>query len=86
MTEGRIEAETRNVMEGFRALFQELGVDFSDVVKGTVYLADVSDYAGMNQVYGEYFPTDPPARECIAAGQILSDGLVEISFVAVLPE
>ena len=86
MTEGRIEAETRNIMEGFRALFQELGVDFSDVVKGTVYLADVSDYAGMNQVYGEYFPADPPARECIAAGQILSDGLVEISFVAVVPE
>jgi 2-iminobutanoate/2-iminopropanoate deaminase len=86
MTEGRIEAETRNIMEGFGALFQELGVDFSDVVKGTVYLADVSDYAGMNQVYGEYFPTDPPARECIAAGQILSDGLVEISFVAVVPE
>lgn len=86
MSEGRIEAETRNIMEGFRELFQELGVEFSHVVKGTVYLADVSDYSGMNQVYGEYFPTDPPARECIAAGQILSDGLVEISFVAVVPE
>lgn len=86
MEEGRIEAETRNVMEGFKALFDELGVEFSDVVKGTVYLADVADYAGMNQVYGEYFPTDPPARECIAAGQILSDGLVEISFIAVVPE
>ena len=86
MTEGRIEAETRNVMEGFKTLFQELGVEFGHVVKGTVYLADVADYAGMNQVYGEYFPNDPPARECIAAGQILSDGLVEISFVAVVPE
>ncbi|MGW8265181.1 MAG: RidA family protein [Longimicrobiales bacterium] len=86
MTEGRIEAETRNIMEGFKELFQELGVEFSQVVKGTVYLADVADYAGMNQVYGEYFPDDPPARECIAAGQILSDGLVEISFVAVVPE
>ncbi len=86
MEDGRIEAETRNVMEGFKALFDELGVEFSDVVKGTVYLADVADYAGMNQVYGEYFPTDPPARECIAAGQILSDGLVEISFIAVVPE
>lgn len=84
MEEGRIEAETRNVMEGFRALFQEVGVEFGDVVKGTVYLADVADYAGMNQVYGEYFPEDPPARECIAAGQILSDGLVEISFIAVI--
>ena len=86
MEAGRVEAETRNVMESFRELFAELGVDFRHVVKGTVYLADVSDYAGMNQVYGEYFPTDPPARECIGAGEILSEGLVEISFVAVVPE
>ena len=84
--EGRIEAETRNVMESFRELFQEVGVEFSHVVKGTVYLADVADYAGMNQVYGEYFPTNPPARECIAAGEILSQALVEISFVAVVPQ
>ena len=84
MTSGRIEAETRNVMEGFKELFQEVGVDFSHVVQGTVYLADVADYAGMNQVYGEYFPENPPARECIGAGQILSGGLVEISFVAVV--
>lgn len=86
MENGRIEAETRNIMESFRGLFEELGVEFSDVVQGTVYLADVGDYAGMNQVYGEYFPDNPPARECIAAGQILSDGLVEVSFVAVVPE
>jgi 2-iminobutanoate/2-iminopropanoate deaminase len=84
MTEGRIEAETRNIMESFRELFQEVGVEFEDVVQGTVYLADVEHYGGMNQVYGEYFPENPPARECIAAGQILSDGLVEISFVAVV--
>ncbi len=84
MTDGRIEAETRNIMESFRELFQEVGVGFTDVVQGTVYLADVEHYGGMNQVYGEYFPENPPARECIAAGQILSDGLVEISFVAVV--
>jgi 2-iminobutanoate/2-iminopropanoate deaminase len=84
MTEGRIEAETRNIMESFRELFAEVGVEFTDVVQGTVYLADVEYYGGMNQVYGEYFPQDPPARECIAAGQILSEGLVEISFVAVV--
>jgi 2-iminobutanoate/2-iminopropanoate deaminase len=86
MEDGRIEAETRNIMESFQELFQEVGVEFTDVVQGTVYLADVGHYAGMNQVYGEYFPANPPARECIAAGQILSDGLVEISFVAVVPE
>ena len=86
METGRIEAETRNIMESFGALFQELGVEWGDVVSGTVYLADVGDYAGMNQVYGEYFPSDPPARACIAAGEILSEGLVEISFVAVVPK
>jgi len=86
MDSGRIEAETRNIMESFRVLFEELGVSFDDVVQGTVYLSDVAYYGGMNQVYGEYFPENPPARECIAAGQILSDGLVEISFVAVVPE
>jgi len=85
MEEGRIQAETRNIMESFRGLFQELGVEFRDVVQGTVYLADVQDYDGMNQVYGEYFPENPPARECVAAGQILSNGLVEISLVAVVP-
>lgn len=86
MEQGRIEAETRNIMESFRVLLEELGLDFGHVVAGTVYLADVADYGGMNLVYGEYFPNDPPARECIAAGQILSDGLVEISFVAVASE
>lgn len=86
MESGRIEAETRNIMESFKELFESLGVEFSDVVQGTVYLANVDDYAGMNGVYGEYFPGDPPARECVAAGRILSDGLVEISFVAVVTD
>jgi len=84
MESGRIEAETRNIMESFRSLFEEVGVGFADVVQGTVYLADVGDYDAMNRVYGEYFPQNPPARECVAAGRILSDGLVEISFVAVV--
>jgi 2-iminobutanoate/2-iminopropanoate deaminase len=86
METGRIEAETRNIMEAFATLFQELGVDFSHVVKGTVYLSDLGDYGGMNLIYGEYFPSDPPARECIGVGNgnILAGGLVEISFVAVV--
>ncbi|MFC1660569.1 RidA family protein [Gemmatimonadota bacterium] len=85
MESGRIEAETRNVMEAFGALFQELGVEFGHVVQGTVFLADIEDYAGMNQVYGEYFPADPPARETVAVKDIVGQGKVEISFVAVAP-
>ena len=88
LTAGRVEAETRNIMESFAELFLEVGIDFAHVVKGTVYLADLADYGGMNQVYGEYFPMNPPARECVGvgAGNILAQGLVEISFVAVVSE
>jgi 2-iminobutanoate/2-iminopropanoate deaminase len=83
MEAGRIEAETRKVMEGFRALFEEVGIGFEDVVQVTVFLANIDDYAGMNSVYGEYFPTDPPARETVAVKDIVGGAAVEISFIAV---
>lgn len=82
MTEGRIQAETRNVMESFKTLFEEIGVGFEDVVMGNVYLTDIDDYAGMNEVYGEYFPSDPPARVALAVNQIPAQGIVEIAFIA----
>lgn len=83
MTEGRVAAETRNIMEQFRALLTELGMDFGDIVQGTVYLADISGYGEMNEVYGEYFPTDPPARETVAIKELVGGAAIEISFVAV---
>jgi 2-iminobutanoate/2-iminopropanoate deaminase len=83
MTEGRVAAETRNVMEQFKDLFTELGLDFGDVVKGTIFLADIDGYAEMNQVYAEYFPSDPPAREALAVKDLVGGAAIEISFVAV---
>jgi 2-iminobutanoate/2-iminopropanoate deaminase len=83
MGEGRIEAETRAVMEDFRALLAGEGLGFDDVVQGTVYLADIADYDGMNRVYAEYFPVDPPARETVAVREIVAGAAVEISFIAV---
>ena len=83
MTEGRIEAETRNTLEAFRSTFDELGLSFRDVVQATIYLADIEDYRGMNEVYGEYFQVDPPARETLAVKDIVAGALIEISFVAV---
>jgi len=83
MTEGRVAAETRNIMEQFGTLFTELGLDFEDVVKGTIFLADIDGYGEMNQVYGEYFPSDPPAREALAAKELVGDAALEISFIAV---
>ena len=83
MTEGRVAAETRNIMEAFRALFDEMGMGFEDVVKGVVYLDDIDDYGEMNGVYGEYFPTDPPARVALSVDKLPGNAALEISFVSV---
>jgi len=80
---GRTAAETRNVLESFKALFAEQGLALGDVVQATVYLADIADYDDMNRVYAEYFPANPPARETVAVSGIVSGGRVEISFIAV---
>ncbi len=83
LTSGRTAAETRNILESFRALFTELGLTPHDVVQCTVYLADMNDYDEMNRVYGEFFPTDPPARETVAVSGLVSGARIEISFIAV---
>jgi 2-iminobutanoate/2-iminopropanoate deaminase len=80
---GRTAAETRNILEAFRTLFTELGLAPGDVVQATVYLADINDYDEMNRTYAEFFPSDPPARECVAVSGIVSGARVEISFIAV---
>ncbi len=83
MTEGRVAAETRNIMEAFQALFDEMGMGFEDVVKGVVYLDDIETYGEMNGVYGEYFPNDPPARVALAVDKLPGNAALEISFVSV---
>jgi 2-iminobutanoate/2-iminopropanoate deaminase len=83
LTAGRTAAETRNILESFRALFAEQGLTLDDVVQATVYLADIADYDEMNRVYAEYFPANPPARETVSVSGIVSGGRVEISFIAV---
>ena len=83
LTTGRTAAETRNILESFKALFAELGLSLGDVVQATVYLADTGDYDEMNRVYAEYFPTNPPARETVAVGGVVSGAKIEISFIAV---
>ena len=83
MTEGRAAAETKNIMESFKGLLAELGMDFGDVVQATVYLSDIADYQAMNEVYGSYFPSDPPARETVAVKELVGGAALEISFVAV---
>ena len=53
------------------------------MIVGSVYLADIGDYGDMNQVYGEYFPKDPPARVTMAVKELVGSAAIEISFIAV---
>lgn len=82
MTEGRTAAETRNVLEAFKEAFDRQGLTFENIVRATVYLADIGDYAEMNEVYGSYFPEAAPARVTLAA-TLVAGARVEISFIAV---
>lgn len=79
---GGIAAETRQTLQGIRTLLGDIGLDMEDVVKCTVFLADINDYPKMNEVYLEFFPRDPPARSALAASGLALGALVEIECIA----
>ena len=79
---GGVEAQVKEVMDGQGVVLKAAGLDFSDIVEGKVYLADIQDYGAMNQVYGSYFKGSRPSRTCIAISKLVGDSRVEISFVA----
>jgi 2-iminobutanoate/2-iminopropanoate deaminase len=83
---GDIRAQTRQTMENLHATLLAAGVDFRHVVKTTVFLADVQDYGGMNEIYREYFPDPPPARSTVLTGFVVEGLLVEIEAIAVRPD
>jgi reactive intermediate/imine deaminase len=82
IVEGGIQAETRQTLENIRSLLEEIGLGLPDVVKCTVFLTDMEDYAPMNEVYREFFPQDPPARSALAATGLALGARVEIECIA----
>ena len=81
--EGDIVAETRQVLKNLDAVLAAAGAERADVVKATVYLADMSEFSKMNEVYAAYFDgVPPPARACIQAAALPRGVRVEIDFVA----
>jgi aminoacrylate peracid reductase len=79
---GDIRAQTRQVIETIKAILEEAGGTLADVVFNSIFLRDLADYAGMNEVYKEYFGAHPPARYCIQANLVPPLCLIEISSVA----
>jgi 2-iminobutanoate/2-iminopropanoate deaminase len=78
-----IEEETRQVMENIGAILAAAEMDFSNVVKCTIFLSSMEDFPKVNAVYGSYFPTDPPARETVEVRRLPRNVNVEISTIAV---
>ena len=84
MTTGTIEQQTRVVLEQIREILGQAGCGLADVVKAMVWLRERADFPGFNQVYGEHFPDDPPARSAVVS-ELLVDVRVEIEVVAYKP-
>jgi 2-iminobutanoate/2-iminopropanoate deaminase len=77
-----IEAETKQVMENLYAILKAAGIDFSHIVKSSIFLKDMNDYSTVNRVYSSYFNTPYPARETIQVGGLPMDVNIEISMIA----
>ncbi|MDH3537955.1 MAG: RidA family protein [Gammaproteobacteria bacterium] len=84
MTDGNIEAQTRACLDSLRQILAEAGCELADVVKSMVWLKRREDFPGFNEVYSEYFPSEPPTRSAIVS-DFLIDILVEIECVAYKP-
>ncbi len=84
LVSGGIREQTTRVLRNLGAVLAAAGASFEDVVKTTVYLRDLSDFAVMNEIYAGFFPDAPPARATIQAARLPKDALVEIDAVAKL--
>jgi 2-iminobutanoate/2-iminopropanoate deaminase len=79
---GGIEAETRAMLENVGRLLRAAGLDYRDVVKATVYLTDIAEFAAMNAIYREYFPVEPPTRATVAVAALAVGARIEIEVIA----
>ena len=83
MIEGDVEAQTRQVIANLGAVLSAAGAGFGDVVKTTIFLKSMDDFATVNAIYGERFVHDPPARATVEAAKLPRGALVEIDAIAV---
>lgn len=86
VVEGDVACQTERVMRSLRAILDDAGGSMSDVVKTTIFLADMNDFAAVNEVYGRFFDSEPPARATIQVARLPKDVRVEIEATAYVGE
>ena len=77
-----IEAQTEQAMRNLGAILEKAGLGYADIVKTTVFVVDLGDFAAVNAVYQRFFDSEPPARSCVQVSALPKGGLVEIECVA----
>lgn len=77
-----IEAQAEQALQNIQAVLQAAGAALADVIKTTVFLADINDFAKINEIYAKYFKGETPARSCVQAGALPKGALFEIEVVA----
>lgn len=82
LVEGGIEEQTARVLDNLRAVLEAAGASLETVLKTTIFVKDMGDFAKVNEVYGRYFPANPPARATVEAARLPRDVKVEIEAVA----
>ena len=84
LIEGDVAAQTERVLENLKAVLEAAGSSLDRVLKTTVYLKDLGEFARMNEVYGRYFPENPPARATVEVARLPREARVEIEAVAAI--
>lgn len=82
--DGGIAGQTRQSLENVKAVLAQAGLGMESIIKTTVFLKDMNDFAAMNEVYASFFEKDPPARSAVEVARLPKDALVEIEAVAAL--
>lgn len=76
-----VEAQAKQAMENLKAVVEAAGMTMADIVKTTVFLVDINDFAAVNAIYASYFTGDAPARSCVQVAKLPKDGLVEVEAI-----
>ena len=84
IVEGDVKAQTAQSLKNVQAILTEAGFDFSHVVKSTVFIKDMNDFADINEVYASYFGENKPARSCVEVARLPRDVKVEIEAIAIV--